>query len=488
MSAVFVFNLLYSVFLEIRDETYFFKYSQRIKLKQSFMLDTNYTGSYGIFELAVDFWLLLNGAKLTTDLIIFSKIFIFFMLLNLLWFSPLFYFLLFSFSFFKNIYLLAKAKLSSIRVEILPPLIQCTSLGQIFRFYFFLPKTWGFIALYYLIALKKKKISREAIDLLIFPLVFGKPFWFFKGLIRWTFVFARIISNPIWLRKDKLIWPQVFYELFEVEALNEVKQISFSLSIFTLNRKIIFDKEIKLNFPASSEFLDYVARHGLHGGNAFSKPQLFWSFGKPHQMFCQKNNPSHGYIGTTSGFIYSKNRAHETFVLNKDASWQRWFYSAVSMSNVDQKYTCFQKFFNLNKIHDEEDFLYQVLRLNLHFQLKESNEFIWQEKSRLQSILLKKNLTLSQIYTQNYHIGPNLSQAYITKITNDLNNLDNSSIKLNNLLFELENLNNLEFRKSFYYASWKIADFERAHYITYINGIKADFISIKNDNDVWLPH
>jgi len=55
MSAVFVFNLLYSVFLEIRDETYFFKYSQRIKLKQSFMLDTNYTGSYGIFELAVDF-------------------------------------------------------------------------------------------------------------------------------------------------------------------------------------------------------------------------------------------------------------------------------------------------------------------------------------------------------------------------------------------------------------------------------------------------
>lgn len=165
--------------------------------------------------------------------------------------------------------------------------------------------------------------------------------------------------------------------------------------------------------------------------------------------------------------------------------WQKWIYSVVNQGELDQQYCCFKKFFTLNQISNENDFFYHVMRLNIHFRLKKSNELIWQHRNRIQRILLKNSLTLQQIYSRNYVLGQVVTTELVESIQAELNRLDKKSEMLDRLLTELEYMNEDDFRNSFFYIHHLMPSVEKNAYLSYTASIKTQYRNISTNPEIW---
>jgi hypothetical protein len=161
-----VLNIIYCIFTELKNKTYFKLHWDNLKKNNLFILDYSVL-RYGPFEFLSDLIIMVKTIKIKPVLLL--KISLSYILIKILKYLPLVYALMFFYHTLSQVAQLFKAWWKKEKLVIQPIVINIRGLNDCLLYFAYLPKIWSFIVIYNAIAFKQGKVPKEAINVFFFP-------------------------------------------------------------------------------------------------------------------------------------------------------------------------------------------------------------------------------------------------------------------------------------------------------------------------------
>jgi hypothetical protein len=228
--------------------------------------------------------------------------------------------------------------------------------------------------------------------------------WYFKLLIFMTDTLVALLGLEVFSRKSKRLWARVGVAFICEVWFCKVLETHMANFAHLDGKRIIVEGlwRYRLNPDFSPGLADFLRSIPLSSWPGFSTLRIFFAYGRPHQMFLPGPNANHGFIFTTSRYVWVKDSPFPTTALGNLYPQQHYFYSAVGWNTLDSS-----RFFlssvtqNLGPMN-RNNFVGLCLRLNLLYLIRQEINLIFQDRERSSVILLKHWAWLSEVYPANY--------------------------------------------------------------------------------------
>lgn len=257
---------------------------------------------------------------------------------------------------------------------------------------------WSWALIYYILAVKDKKISIKGFENFLISKILQTPFWFICIIIKISIITIECATDLNLKRKVWYIRPKIAFSNFKENLFSLTSEHYLHLHNLLYNRKIIISKsEITLNPSQLQKALETVFSNPPK--NIIYTPYIVWLKGVPHQYFYR--NKEAGFTMTSSSFVKLNNVLYPTNQLSVEHPKQKYFVSQLDLKNKELwvKRGWLESFFNNKQMSDYQNFVGLNIRLDLLYKYSTTTQRIIQHgESEAEIIVYKNEDVLINIY------------------------------------------------------------------------------------------